>query len=92
MVGTDAAQITPDDAALVIERRGVRYHRCLRCDGFQVYPPPDHPSRPGVPTRDEIELPLRGPLLRDRYVLRLIALDRGVHEIVLSALAGPSSP
>jgi uncharacterized membrane protein (DUF2068 family) len=40
-----------------------------------------------VPTREEIEIPARGPLLRDRYVLRLIALDRAVHVIVLSVLA-----
>ena len=86
-VGTDAARITPEDAALVVEQRGLRYHRCLRCDGYQVHRPPDDPSRPGVPPRDEIELPLRGPLLRDRYVLRLIALDRVVHVIVLTAVA-----
>jgi uncharacterized membrane protein (DUF2068 family) len=32
-------------------------------------------------------LPLRGRPLRDRYVLRLIAVDRVVHFLVLSALA-----
>jgi uncharacterized membrane protein (DUF2068 family) len=32
-------------------------------------------------------LPLRGRLLRDRYVLRLIAVDRIVHFLVLSILA-----
>jgi uncharacterized membrane protein (DUF2068 family) len=40
-----------------------------------------------VPARDDIELPLRGPLLRDRYVLRLIACDRAVHVVVLTILA-----
>lgn len=40
-----------------------------------------------MPSRDEIELPERGPLLRDRYVLRLIALDRAIHVIVLTGLA-----
>jgi len=87
VVGTDAAEIAPADADLVILADGVRYHRCLRCDGFQARPPPDHPTRPGVPGRDEIELPLRGPLLRDRYILRLIALDRVVHVVVLTAVA-----
>lgn len=32
-------------------------------------------------------LPLRGRPLRDRYVLRLIALDRIVHVLVLGVLA-----
>ena len=32
-------------------------------------------------------LPLRGKPLRDRYVLRLIAVDRAIHFLVLSALA-----
>jgi uncharacterized membrane protein (DUF2068 family) len=40
-----------------------------------------------VPPRDRIELPLRGPALRDRYVLRLIALDRVLHVVILGFLA-----
>jgi uncharacterized membrane protein (DUF2068 family) len=43
--------------------------------------------RPRVPSRDEIELPARGPVLRDRYVLRLIAIDRAIHVLVLGSLA-----
>jgi hypothetical protein len=35
----------------------------------------------------EIVLPLRGRPLRDRYVLRLIAVDRILHFLVLSVLA-----
>jgi hypothetical protein len=34
-----------------------------------------------------VTLPLRGRPLRDRYVLRLIAVDRLIHFLVLSALA-----
>lgn len=40
-----------------------------------------------MPGRDEVELPARGPALRDRYVLRLIAVDRAVHVLVLGSLA-----
>jgi uncharacterized membrane protein (DUF2068 family) len=36
---------------------------------------------------EEISVPLRGRPLRDRYVLRLIALDRAVHFFVLAILA-----
>jgi uncharacterized membrane protein (DUF2068 family) len=39
------------------------------------------------PPREEISLPLRGRPLRDRYILRLIAIDRVIHFLVLSAVA-----
>ena len=39
------------------------------------------------PSREDVTLPLRGKPLRDRYVLRLIAIDRVLHFLVLSALA-----
>ncbi len=86
-VGTDAATITPDDAALVRQDGGVRWHRCLRCDSWVRRTDPEHPVRDRVETRDEIQLPLRGSALRDRYVLRLIAVDRAIHVVVLSGLA-----
>ena len=65
----------------------VRWHRCLRCDGWLQRARPEHPQRERVEPRDEIELPLRGSALRDRYVLRLIALDRAIHVIVLAGLS-----
>ena len=47
------------------------------------------PGRPTGATRgsEEVTLPLRGKPLRDRYVLRLIAIDRVLHFLVLSSLA-----
>ena len=88
LVGTDAAAVRPGDALLVREgTEGLRWHRCLRCDAWVALPPPDGPARPYPPDRAEIELPLRGKPLRDRYVLRLIALDRIVHFLVLGVLA-----
>jgi len=87
LVGTDAADISAADAAVVREVGGLRWHHCLRCYDWVVTPPPAAPGRPAVPDRGEIELPLRGRLLRDRYVLRLIACDRAVHVVVLAALA-----
>jgi len=86
-VGTDAAVVGPGDHLVVRETATTRWHRCLRCDGWIPVPAPAAPSRERVPGRQEIELPLRGPELRDRYVLRLIALDRAVHVVVLVALA-----
>ncbi len=87
LVGTDAAAIGPDHALVARERDGVRWHRCLRCDAWVSVDPPRHPDRPWPPGREEVELPLRGRPLRDRFVLRLIAVDRAVHVVVLGVLA-----
>lgn len=87
LVGTDAAHVGPEDAALVRELGGLRWNRCLRCDAWLPGPPPANPTRPTVPPRSEITLPLRGRPLRDRWVLRLIAVDRAVHVLVLTVLA-----
>ncbi|HWF16210.1 MAG TPA: DUF2127 domain-containing protein [Acidimicrobiales bacterium] len=87
LCGTDAATITSDDAALVRQDGGVRWHRCLRCDSWVRRNDPEHPGRDRVEARDEIQLPLRGSALRDRYVLRLIAFDRAIHVVVLTGLA-----
>jgi len=87
LVGTDAATITEADAALVREAGGLRWYHCLRCYDWVAQSPPASPTRDRVPERVDIELPLRGRLLRDRYVLRLIACDRAVHVAVLCVLA-----
>ena len=86
-MGQDAAVVTADDSLYVRQMDGVRWSRCLRCDAWFPIAVPEHPATERVPARDEIELPLRGPALRDRYVLRLIALDRAVHVVVLTLLA-----
>jgi uncharacterized membrane protein (DUF2068 family) len=88
LVGTDVAKIRPVDNLLVREPGdGLRWYRCVRCDAWVPLPPPSAPTREHLPDRSEITLPLRGRPLRDRYVLRLIALDRLVHFIVLGILA-----
>lgn len=88
LVGTDVAEIRPVDGLLVREAGdGLRWYRCVRCDAWVPLPPPVAPTRQHLPERSEIALPLRGRPLRDRYVLRLIALDRLVHFLVLGALA-----
>jgi uncharacterized membrane protein (DUF2068 family) len=87
VVGTDAAVVTPEDAFVVRQADGVRWYRCLRCDAWVFGNIPDAPTRDRVTPRDGIQIPPRGPLLRDRYVLRLIAIDRAIHVVVLSVLA-----
>jgi uncharacterized membrane protein (DUF2068 family) len=88
LLGTDVAKIRPVDDLLVREPGdGLRWYRCVRCDAWVPLPPPAAPTREHLPERSKIALPLRGRPLRDRYVLRLIALDRLVHFVLLGALA-----
>jgi len=87
LIGTDAARLRPEDAVVVREQSGVRWYRCVRCDSWIPLPPPAHAARETLPAREEIELPLRGKALRDRIVLRLIAIDRAFHFVVLAVLS-----
>jgi len=87
LIGLDAAHVRPEDAAIVREQEGVRWHRCLRCDSWLPLPPPENPTREYPPDRDHIALPIRGRPLRDAFVLRLIAVDRGLHFVILGFLS-----
>jgi uncharacterized membrane protein (DUF2068 family) len=87
LVGTEAAEVRPEDAIFVREdAQGTRWCRCLRCDSWLALAPPERPSTRFPPQRSELELPLRGGPLRDKIVLRLIAIDRGFHLVALGAL------
>jgi uncharacterized membrane protein (DUF2068 family) len=87
ILGMEAAELRAEDEIFARESGGLRWYRCMRCDSWLALPPPEHPARKYPPARDEISLPLRGKPLRDRYVLRLIAVDRIVHFLILGALA-----
>jgi len=87
LLGTNAAELRPEDAFFARSSGGLRWYRCLRCDSWLPLPPPTKPKREFPPDLDEIELPLRGRALRDRIVLRLIAIDRAIHFLVLAGLA-----
>jgi uncharacterized membrane protein (DUF2068 family) len=86
IVGRDAAAVRDQDALVVRDLGDMRVHRCLRCDCWLALPRPAEPAREHPPDRDEIELPLRGRPLHDRIVLRLIAIDRAIHFLVLGLL------
>ena len=87
LIGADAARLRLEDAVFAREYDGLRWYRCVRCDSWLPLPPPASPGRDLPPARDEVELPLRGRALRDKVVLRIIAIDRAIHFVVLVALA-----
>ena len=86
LVGTDAAELRPQDALIARDETHFRWHRCLRCDSWVALPHPAAPARQHPPDRDQIEVPPRGKALRDKVVLRLIAIDRVVHFVILVLL------
>jgi uncharacterized membrane protein (DUF2068 family) len=88
LVGTDAREVREQDAAVARETSdGMRWYRCLRCDSWLPLPPPEAPTREHPPDRDDVDLPLRGRALRDKIVLRIIAVDRALHFVVLAIVA-----
>ena len=87
LVGLDVAHLEEADTVYARMIDGVRWHRCLRCDSWLPLPAPDAPAREHPPRRDEIDLPLRGRPLRDKIVLRLIAVNRALHFLVLGLIA-----
>ena len=87
LIGTDAAELRPQDAILARDIDGTRWYRCLRCDSWLPLGEPGSPARRHPPEHAEIELPLRGKALRDKVVLRAIAVDRAFHFVLLALLA-----
>jgi uncharacterized membrane protein (DUF2068 family) len=87
LVGHDVAEVRPEDECVVRERDGLRWHRCLRCDAWLPLTKPASAPKPTLPARDEIAVPLRGRPLRDHFVLRLLAIDRVIHFLVLGAIS-----
>lgn len=87
LIGTDAAEVRDSDRVIVRQEQGVRWYRCVRCDSWLPLAPPPEPTRRHVPARGEVELPLRGKALRDKIVLRVIAVDRAFHFLILAILA-----
>lgn len=87
LLGTDAAELRPQDALFAFAWNGWRWYRCLRCDSWLGLGPPSGPSRRFPPAPAEVAVPLRGRPLRDRFVLRVIAVDRALHFLILGAVA-----
>lgn len=89
LVGLEARHVRPEDSPVLREIDGVRWYRCLRCDSWLPLPEPQpvETTRDHLPPLEQIKLPLRGKPLRDKIVLRAIAVDRAIHFVVLGLLA-----
>jgi uncharacterized membrane protein (DUF2068 family) len=81
----DPATVPAHVARAAVARRfdATTWYRCVRCDAWVPLPGPS-PAVRAAPA--EQELPLRGKALHDRVVLRLIAVDRVLHFMILSLL------
>lgn len=85
-----AARLREEDRALAQDAGdGTRFVRCLRCDGwFRIRAPSaGETAYEEVPPLDALRLPRRGKALEDAIVIRLIAIDRGVHAALFTLLA-----
>jgi uncharacterized membrane protein (DUF2068 family) len=87
LIGTDVRSVRAEDSLIVRDIDGIRWLRCLRCDSWIQSHLPDNAKAEHIPPPGEIALPLRGRSLRDRLILRLIAVDRIAHILVLSVVA-----
>jgi uncharacterized membrane protein (DUF2068 family) len=85
--GVTVRRIGPEDRLLAMETHdGVRFARCLRCDAWVVADPADA-TVDRLPELSKIEMPQRGKALKDSLVLKLIAVDRGLHAVVFGLVA-----
>jgi uncharacterized membrane protein (DUF2068 family) len=86
-------ELRPEDRSLGIELDGTQHDRlarCLRCDVWIEVPAPSAGS-PGVtqhlPMLEDLPKPRRGKVLQEAVLLRLIAINKGMHAIAFGMLA-----
>ncbi len=85
-----AAALRDQDRPLGCDVGGrMRYSRCLRCDLWMLGPAPaaGEEAYDVIPPLEQLDLPRRGKPLEDAILLRLIAIDRGVHAVLFGLLA-----
>ena len=84
----EVAELSSADAGLGVDLPdGRRMARCVRCDAWVAGDRPADPSRTSLPPLDELELPRRDKALRQALLLRLIAIDRGIHSVLFGLVA-----
>jgi uncharacterized membrane protein (DUF2068 family) len=76
----EVRELRQQDVQLGVELPdGSRLCRCLRCDDWVKFTDPRDPASDHVPPPDELPTPQRGRALEDTFVVRLIAINRGLH-------------
>ena len=78
----DAARIRPEDAPLgAVLADGRRLARCLRCDSWLEHPVPVGADvrYDVLPPINQLPHPRRGTPLNEAILMRLIALNKGLH-------------
>jgi uncharacterized membrane protein (DUF2068 family) len=84
----EVAVLGPADAGLGLDVDPTwRLSRCLRCDAWIGTAPPTHPRRERLPPLADLQVPRRGRPLRDAVILRLIAIERGIHSVIFTIIA-----
>jgi uncharacterized membrane protein (DUF2068 family) len=82
------AHLRPEDTGLGVELPdGRRLVRCVRCDVWLATTAPEQPVSETLPALEDLHIPKRGRALRDSLILKLIAVDRGLHSIVFILFA-----
>jgi uncharacterized membrane protein (DUF2068 family) len=84
------ARLRPEDRRLGVEVDGSeRLARCLRCDVWLEVEPPgvDQADTDVLPAVEELAKPRRGKALQEAVLVRIIAIDRGVHSFIFGTLA-----
>ena len=82
--------MTDDDDALALPTpEGTRLCRCLRCDAWVNFaiPRPSEVTSERLPPPSELPQPQRGKALDETFVIRIIAVERGLHALAFLILA-----
>lgn len=64
-----------------------RLARCLRCDSWQRVDPPGADAPDRLPPPEELHLPRRDKALRTAIIMRVIAVERGIHCVLFTVVA-----
>ena len=82
------AVLSAEEAGLGIDVAPTwRISRCLRCGAWIGGPRPTAPEWESLPAFEQLDRPRRGKALRQAVILRLIAIERGIHCVIFAAIA-----
>jgi uncharacterized membrane protein (DUF2068 family) len=84
----DVQELRPSESGVGIDLPdGRRLARCLRCDMWLAGSPPGPDAPEHLPPFEELPRPRRGRALDDAVLLRVIAIERGIHSLAFTLLA-----